>query len=382
MEGEEPTPASGVGLQPAVTRPFDRRDLTRAREIILAWGWNATAYQILNPGFQRWFWEGGEGVVGYVPAAGFRVVAGSPVCPPQELARVVADFEEEARAEGERVVYFGAEERLAAVLAARGPFDRLLLGAQPFWRPASWPLLLASKATLRAQLARARNKGVEARRWAAAEAAGHPELQRCLREWLATRGLPPLHFLVEPETLERLEDRRIFVAERRGRVVGFLVASPIPLRHGWLIEQIIRGAGARNGTSELLLDAALRALEEDGAAYVTLGLAPLSRRSGIVQARQRPWISWTLTGLRTLGRRFYDFEGLDAFKAKFLPEGWEPVWAITSERRVGWGMLWAIAGAFSGGSPLHLVARGTVRLVRRALAPRLTPRARARGTPS
>ena len=37
-------------------------------------------------------------------------------------------------------------------------------------------------------------------------------------------------FLVEPDTLSMLIDRRVFVAERGGQVIGFLVASPVPLR--------------------------------------------------------------------------------------------------------------------------------------------------------
>ena len=52
-----------------------------------------------------------------------------------------------------------------------------------------------------------------------------------LEQWIE-RGLPPLHFLVEPRTLERLADRKVFVAELKGEVVGFLVASPVPVRNG------------------------------------------------------------------------------------------------------------------------------------------------------
>lgn len=38
----------------------------RARALILEFGWNATAYQLLNPGMELWFSRGGDGVVGYV----------------------------------------------------------------------------------------------------------------------------------------------------------------------------------------------------------------------------------------------------------------------------------------------------------------------------
>lgn len=336
---------------------------------MLAWGTNATSYQILNPGIRRWFSSRGDAVAGYVEASGFRVVAGAPVAPPGRLPDVVAELEDDTASRGMKTCYFGAEEPLAEVLASRGPLDRLLLGAQPVWDPRGWPEIVDTKASLRAQLHRARNKGVAVERWSAERAAGHAELARCLDAWLGTRGLPPLHFLVEPETLDRLDDRRVYVALRAGEVVAFSVASPVPARSGWLIEQIVRSPTAPNGTNELLVDAAFRDLAALGSRWVTLGLAPLSVRARFAPeavprtARPHPVMRFVLGWLRAHARRFYDFDGLDAFKAKLRPHGWEPIWAITSEERVSLRTLYAIAGAFSGTSPVLFVARALVRAV-------------------
>ena len=51
------------------------------------------------------------------------------------------------------------------------------------------------------------------------------------------------------------------------------------------------------------------------------------------------------------------FEGLDNFKAKFLPERWEPVYAIVNEPRFSPGALYAIGAAFSDRSPLSTISR-------------------------
>ena len=351
-----------------------RDDLAETRKLVVRHGWNATSYQILNPGIQRWFSARRDAVVGYVTYGGYRVVAGSPVCSASRLKEVIEEFEHDTHSRKLWSCYFAADDRVAKQLAQRGPFDRILLGAQPVWDPHDWPGILESKASLRAQLNRARNKGVSAARWWSERAQDHPELHRCLEEWLATRGLPPLHFLVEPDTLGRLYDRRVYVAVQDDAagiaeaVRGFFVASPIPERDGWLIEQIIRGRGAPNGTTELLLDAAWRDLAESGATYVTLGLSPLSHRSDVGFPHHRAWLRLVLGWVRAHGRRFYDFDGLDSFKAKFLPDRWEPIWAITSERRVGLGTLWAISGAFGQMSPLKLMLlalwRGLVKEIR------------------
>ncbi len=342
-------------------------DVMRARALILRNGWNATAYQILNPGFALWFSAAGDAVVGYVRRVGVNVVAGAPVCAVERLTAVHEEFVEASRAMGSRVCYFGAGHRLEEEMQARRHRSVVLLGAQPVWDPADFAGVIDSHASLRAQLHRARNKDIEVVEWPASRVRAEPGLARVLAEWLATRGLPPLSFLVEPDTLGRLFDRRVFVAgrdlENGGAPVGFLMASPVPARGGWLVEQIIRGRDAPNGTTELLVARAMAAMAASGAPYATLGLAPLSRRAGVEPTSNPGWLRVTLELVRAHGRRFYNFDGLDAFKAKLLPQRWEPIYAISDEDRFSPRTLYAIAAAFSGGSPLVLVGRAMGRAV-------------------
>jgi phosphatidylglycerol lysyltransferase len=176
-----------------------------------------------------------------------------------------------------------------------------------------------------------------------------------------------MHFLVEPKTLACLTFRRVYVAEQHARVVGFLVASPVPLRQGWLIEQIVRGHNAPNGTSELLINAAMHEAAAAGDSYITAGLSPLSRRGGIPLPVRPVWLRLLFGWLREHGRRFYNFDGLDAFKAKLMPDSWEPIYALTNERQFSPHTLYAIAGAFSGMSPLWFVGRGVVRAVQQEI---------------
>jgi phosphatidylglycerol lysyltransferase len=202
---------------------INSEQLQQARELVLRHGWNATAYQIINPGIELWFSPTCDAVVGFVRAHNTLVVAGAPVCARERLADVATEFEQAARRDGKRVCYFGAEARLESLYRGAATHSLVLLGAQPIWRPLNWLKIISNRASLRA-----RNKSVSVGEWPSSQAARHPALQSCLQEWLATRGLPPMHFLVEPQTLERLADRRLFVAEQKGQVVGFLVASPVP----------------------------------------------------------------------------------------------------------------------------------------------------------
>ena len=62
--------------------------------------------------------------------------------------------------------------------------------------------------------------------------------------------------------------------------------------------------------------------------------------------------------MRKHGQRFYNFEGLDAFKSKMTPEFWEPVFAISNEPTFSGSTLYSIALAFTENHPFRVVAGG------------------------
>lgn len=341
--------------------PAEFASLARARELILRYGWNSTAYQIVNPGIEHWFSARAEAVVGYQTAARVRVVAGAPVCAFENLGAVVAEFEADARAAGAAVCYFCAESRLENLCRAAGGYSRVLLGAQPVWNPQNWRRIYDESKSLRYRINRARHKNVCVAEWSSERAHNHPALRSCLNAWLAGKNLPPLHFLVEPNTLARLRDRRIFVAERDNEVVGFLILSPVVQRAGFLFEQFVHCPQAPNGTVPLLIDTAMRALAADDCAYASLGLSPLSTRAVVASFDNPLWLRLTLAWMRRHGQRFYNFDGLDRFKTALQPERWEPVFAVANQPRPSPQILYAIASVFSANHPFRLLFGGLQR---------------------
>jgi phosphatidylglycerol lysyltransferase len=336
-------------------------NIARARELVLAHGWNSTSFQIINPGIQRWFSAVGDAVVGYVSSGGVRVVAGAPVCEKERLTEVAGEFEKDAANNGQHVCYFAAETRLESIYTDSPEHTKFLIGAQPAWQPQNWESIIAQHRSLRSQLNRARNKNVTVSEWPVEKAHENPELNLVLKEWLASKGLPPLHFMVESDTLSRLQYRRIFVAKQNGAAVGYVVLSPVAQRNGWLFEQFPHRPGSPNGTVELMIDAAMRALAVDDYEYATLGLSPLSTRADVGKFDNPVWLRALLAWLRKHGQRFYNFDGLDAFKAKLRPDQWEPVFAVSNEARVSFKTLYAIASAFSGNEPIKMFTGGFFR---------------------
>jgi phosphatidylglycerol lysyltransferase len=325
--------------------------LERSRSLVRRYGRAATCWQVLHPALSHWFSAAGDGVVGFVTYRGVRVAAGEPVCPPARLTAVHREFTQDAAGVGEQVCYLAAEHPMIQRLRRAGDHAVVPIGAQPVWHPATLEDIIQRDAALRYQLNRARNKNLRIGEWPAGQSR-HPGLQRCLTDWLQTKPLPPLGFMTDPYLLQRMDGRRLWVAEQNGRVAGYTLLSPVPARNGWLVEQIVRGRGAPNGTAESLVAAAAHAVTADGSEFFTLGAAPLSRRGPRLTARHPLWLRAITGWMRAHGTRFYNFRGLEHFKAKFKPRTWEPVFAVATEPRIRPATLYAVMGAFTGRSPL------------------------------
>ncbi|RUO92835.1 DUF2156 domain-containing protein [Corallococcus sp. AB018] len=315
-------------------------------------GWNATSFQVLQPGFQYWFSPEGDGCIAYVDTGGAWVAGGGPIASHERVHDVVEAFHQAARSAGKRVSFFATESRFSRLV----PFEELPIGEQPVWDPTKWESVVKGSRSLREQLRRARSHGVRVREVPAEvmETEGHPlraAVEVLAEHWLASRRMATMGFLVGLAPGAFARERRAFVAEVEGRVVGFLSVTPVYARDGWFLQDLLREPTAPNGTAETLVDAAMRAAALNGRQYVTLGLAPLA---GPV----RPWLRFA----RSAGRPLFDFEGLRSFKAKFRPDAWVTLYlSHPKDEPAPWAIYDALR-AFARGS---LVKFGLVTLLRR-----------------
>lgn len=310
--------AQEVARSSSVTRRSEDPALLADRRRVLALlrrhGCNATSFQVLEPGFQYWF-DDEDACVAYVDTGRAWVAGGEPIASPERIHETARRFVRAARARGRRACFFATEERFAE----RTDFPSLRIGEQPVWQAADWEAALKTSRSLREQVRRARAKGVTVRAVSpeerAADGATRQGIERVVRRWLGSRQMAPMGFLVQIHLDSFPEERRLFVAELDGRVVGLLAAVPIYARGGWFLEDLLRDPeAAPNGTAELLVDGAMRAAAREGVRHLTLGLAPLA---GTVNR----WLRFA----RRWGARLYDFEGVRAFKEKLRPRVWEPV---------------------------------------------------------
>jgi phosphatidylglycerol lysyltransferase len=306
----------------------------RALELVRRYGFNATAFQALEQGYS-YFFHGG-GTVAYVDTGAAWVVAGAPIAPTEQIRDVLAAFLAEAARASRRACLFATEERFLHL--GQGLVKSFRIGEQPVWDPRAFPEIVRRRSSLREQLRRARAKGVRVREVTAAELT-QLETQRAIehvaRRWQAQRPLAPMEFLVRLELFSFPEERRCFVAEQAGRIVGVAGVVPVPARAGWFIEDLVRDPSAPNGTAELLIDGVMRWAAAQGCGWLTLGLAPLAGD-----------VSPLLRAVRRSGRVLYDFSGLQRFRAKLEPQHWMPIYLSHPTSQHGWRSLLDALGAF------------------------------------
>ena len=353
----------GANRQPPSTDGAAER--ARVLCLLRRFGCNATSFQALEPGF-RYFFDGDDGVVAYVQTAGAWVAAGEPIAPEPRLKAVAERFVMAARAAGRRALFFATEPRFAGMPG----FDAVLIGEQPVCHPAEWDGALRKSRSLREQLRRARAKGVRVRLVQACEIAGpdaplRRSLERLIASWLHSRSMAPMGFLVHVAPFDFVKERRVFVAETDDGVCGMLALVPVYARGGWFLEDLVRAPFAPNGTTELLVDSAMRCAAAEGCSYLTLGLAPLAGEVG----------RWLRTA-RAVGRGLYDFSGLRAFKAKFRPATWMPIYLSLPHGRSSHVAIYDSLAAFAQGGLLRFGLASLLRgpaIVVRALTLALLP---------
>jgi phosphatidylglycerol lysyltransferase len=302
-------------------------------------GRTGTAFQVMSRGVSHWFDTEVDGMVAYQDTGRAWVAAGEPVSAVDDAIPVAERFVVAAAAHGRRACFFATE----GILSASTRFHRFPLGEQPTWDPERWDASVRAHRSLREQLRRARAKSVRVRRIQPDEFSGDPaltsKLEAVVQHWLAARPMPPMHFLVETDPFLLITHRQLFIAEQQDTVVGLLSLVPVPVRTGWLFEHLLRDPFAPNGTSELLVDTAMRSLAHDGVRWATLGLAPL--------AGDMPrWLRW----VRTLCRPLFNFDGLATFKRKLSPQQWEPIYLVHPTDVGGITSLIDGLRAFAGGA--------------------------------
>lgn len=153
------------------------------------------------------------------------------------------------------------------------------------------------------------------------------ELDAIDRQWLRAKGwhVKQLDFMVGQRGGRGSADRRLFIAQRAGRITGYVSYSPAyGSRPGWLYDLTRRVPESSVGTIELINFTALQAFRTEGAQWLHLGFTPFAGIDDAGNAHASRFVRSMIGVLAECGSVVYPAKSQQAFKLKWAPQIIEP----------------------------------------------------------
>lgn len=320
-----------------IHRPFEieapptATDLARAKSLVDAS--DRVESHLALIGDKRFlFSERGDGFVMYGVQGSSWIAMGDPVTQDRDVASaLVWRFKELVdRHAGVPVFYQVSSDLLPHYLDAG--FQMVKLGEEAWVDLAEFTLEGGEGRKLRQTKAKADRSGATIEFVPVANDASHlAELKSVSDAWLAERGQKEKGFSLGFWSDETLTKSELAIVRHEGRAVAFANIWRGANRLEFTVDLMRMRPDAPPGTMDLLFIALMERAKAEGYHWFNLGMAPLS---GLPQHRLAPLWSRAAGWFSRHGDRFYNFEGLRAFKSKFKPE-WRPKYlAYPSQRRL------------------------------------------------
>jgi hypothetical protein len=156
------------------------------------------------------------------------------------------------------------------------------------------------------------------------------EIGSVLASWIGGRWTIISGFLNATDPLRYRECRTYFLARTEsGELCGYLIATPVPAKKSYFLEDVVISPEAPQGTATFLVLEALHALELDQIPRASLGvvsLQDLPQSSG----KNCHGLDHAVKTLSWVARHIYNSSGIALFRKRFRPDHWLPVFACLS----------------------------------------------------
>ncbi len=318
----------------------------------------STAFLTLYRDYKHFEWSNGQdtAVIAYVETPTAWIGASDPVGDKNLWLPLIDAFGVAARARRKDAVILPVSQELAEQLRAGEKFV-VQIGTEP-WFHLDGSITRSDR--LRAlpvarQLSR-RGARITEFQPSNLSADEFTELESLNARWLGSRLSVPLGFLNRLDPWALMKFKKYFMLMFEGQIYGYLAAVPTQQRKAWYLVDLIRDPEAPLGTTELLIIEAIAHLERQGVTNITLGMAPLAGLSA-AERSARPKLYSALDFIFRRGNSVYGFQSLHAYKEKFSPNEWRPLFLVSATARVSWRAWYGLFRAiYPGGFARTLTA--------------------------
>lgn len=257
------------------------------------------------------------------------IVLFDPVGPRAAWPALVIKFVRAAKAEGCRVAFYQVSQAFLPTAVDTG-FSLFKLGDQAVLDLATFDLKGGNWLKLRRSINRAERDGLEFAVLPPSDVPAYmDELGAVSDRWLAHHNAAEKGFSLGTFQRGYVASHPVAVIRIEGRIVAFANILTTETRTTAFIDLMRHLPGVHRGAMDLLFVRMIQHLQAEGYLRLNLGMAPLS---GLSNRSCAPL--WHRLGrfVYENGERFYNFKGVQAFKAKFDPD-WQPRYLAVHDRR-------------------------------------------------
>lgn len=334
-----------------VVRPMTRRrrapapaDLQRVLAILHQQP-NASAGLVRLGDKQVMFSSAGDAFIMYGVKGRSQIALFDPVGPKEAWHELVVAFVRHARQNGLRPVFYQVSPQFLP-LAVEAGLSPLKLGEQAIVDLQSFSLAGGDWLKLRRSINRAERDGLE---FSYIEPADLPAILQDLKavsdSWLSGHQAAEKGFSLGTFCEAYLAQQSLAVIRDHGRIVAFASIMTTADQQDAFIDLMRHIPGTHRGMMDLLFARLMESLKAKGFETLNMGMAPLA---GLPTHAAAP--VWNHIGRHVFehGERYYNFKGLQAFKAKFDPR-WEPRYLAVAGAGLPLGSLLDVTMLIGGG---------------------------------
>lgn len=279
---------------------------------------------ILDPSYKLFLSREGHGSLVYKVKSGAAVIAGDPLCAPEQVQPLLDEFQKFRGDRRLRIVYIGASKAFAESAQKKGCVT-MHFGRERVLNPLTNPLLKnkAGKRTISQcrQLLDPTRGGISVGVYAPSvngyDPALEEELQAVYDGWRndrdTSRPANAQAFITQYDLFSRPDITMfLYTTDREGRANGIAGLRFLGANNGFQLDPCVAAQDAPRGITDLLVISAMQLLRNSGVSYLSLGFEPygelkeVSGREGLLAKLTRDGYKRVMGSIKASGKQTHN----------------------------------------------------------------------------
>ena len=301
----------------------DKKDKEKVHRIVLKYGQNPVSYLSLENDKRYFFSSSVEGVCSYVIVGKVFVCCGDILCDPKDSFAFLTELLSFCRQNGLDILLLNVTDYFLD-LYKTAQFGIVKYGEDACFQLSEYNLAGGKVAKVRAAINHANKAGIVTQEYkpnACREIEIEKEMQEISEEWLKSKSVFEMSFMLGGLGLDNPLDRRYFYArDPEGEMLGFVVFLPYLYGSAYLADVTRRRNDAPQGVLEKIIYDAFMVMKGEGVQWGNMGLSPLYNvASGDKITLSEKLFAYIYDNMNDA----YDFKALHHAKEKYAPSHWE-----------------------------------------------------------